>query len=99
MADDDKPIPLRPPLKVIEGGQDQPLDPERLVEQLRTAGAMLTAQFELLRARAERAEQHAELAQLGERIARQELDRLRAQLDGRQWSLWRRLRWALGLGR
>ena len=60
-----------------------------------SAGAMLTAQFELLRARAERAEQHAELAVIAERIARRELDQLRAELDIRQWSLWRRLRWAL----
>jgi hypothetical protein len=95
MTDDDKPIPLRPPLKVIDGGQGQPIDPAQLVEQLRSAGAMLTAQFELLRARAERAEQHAELAVIAERLARRELDQLRAELDIRQWSLWRRLRWAL----
>ena len=37
----------------------------------------------------------AELALLAERIARKEADRLRTQLEGRQWSLWRRLRWAL----
>ena len=92
---DDKPYQLRPPLKVIDGGQEQPIEPERLAEQIRSAGAQLAAQFELLRARVERAEQHAELAQLAERIARQELDQLRAQLDTREWSLWRRLRWVL----
>ena len=95
MSDDDKPFQLRPPLKVIDGGQGQPIDPERLVEQLRSAGAMLATQWELLRARVERAEQHAELAQLAERIARQELDQLRAQFDTRQWNLWRRLLWVL----
>jgi hypothetical protein len=95
MTDDDKPNQVRPPLKVMDGGQEQPIEPERLAEQIRSAGAQLAAQFELLRARVERAEQHAELAQLAERIARQELDQLRAQLDTRQWSLWRRLRWVL----
>jgi hypothetical protein len=95
MTDDDKPSPLRPPLKVIDGGQGQPIDPAQLVEQLRSAGAMLTAQFELLRARAERAEQHAELAVIAERLARRELDQLRAELDIRQWGLWRRLLWVL----
>jgi hypothetical protein len=93
MADDNKPNQLRPPLKVIDGGQEQLIEPEHLAEQIRSAGAQLAAQFELLRARVERAEQHAELAQLAERIARQELDQLRAELDARkQRGWWRRVR-------
>jgi hypothetical protein len=97
----DNPTQLRPTLKVIEGGAghghpvDRPADVEHVIEQLHEAGARLLAEFGRLRERAQRAERQAELALLAERIARKEADRLRTQLEGRQWSLWRRLRWAL----
>src|SRR5580704_16099218 len=62
----------------------------------------LCEQLEDANQRADRAEQRADLLQvkfeagaLAERIAREEAARLRAQLDTRQWSLWRRLRWVL----
>jgi hypothetical protein len=95
----------RPTLKVIEGGAghgqpiDQPINLEHIIEQLHESGARLLTEFGQLRERVQRAERQAELALLAERTARQELDQLRTQLDGRQWSLWRRLRWALGRGR
>jgi hypothetical protein len=67
----------------------------RLAEQLREAGAILTAQFEQMRKRLDQVELQAELALMAERIARRENDELRAQLDGRQWSLWRRFLWVI----
>ena len=64
----------------------------------------LCQQLENANRRADRAEQRADLLQvkfeagaLAERIARGEAAIVRAELDARlQWSLRRRLRWALG---
>jgi hypothetical protein len=74
MTDDEKPYQLRPPLKVIDGGQGQPIEPERLAEQIRSAGAQLAAQFELMRLGSSEPSSMPNSVQLAERIARQELD-------------------------
>jgi len=93
--------PERPTLKVIDGGRSQPIssghpdDIERLLVQLREAGTMLAAQITQLRERLDQAELQAELALVAERFARNEVDQAQAQLDGRRWSLWRRLLWAI----
>ena len=90
----------RPMLQVIEGAQgqpiiSQPIDPVRLAEQLRETGAILADELQQLRERLDQVEQQAELALVAERIARREADQLRARLDGRQWSLWRRFLWVI----
>jgi hypothetical protein len=75
----------RPALRVIEGGRDQVIDLEAVLDELREVRELVERQLAHERERAALAEERAEEALTAERIAREEAAWLRARLEAWRW--------------
>ena len=89
-------VPGQPRTSPRSSGADVRQDIGAAVRALETAVATLREQLTIANDRAERADRRASDAVAAERIAAREAAALRGEIDRRrEWSLWRRLRWAL----